>query len=221
MIELKHIYKSYHRQSVETKVLKDINFVIEKGTFTAIMGTSGCGKSTLLNILGCMDSFDSGEYLFEGTDIHNKSQRELAIFRNQKLGFIFQAFHLIDDMTAEENIQVPLGYAGISSKKRKEISDRLLERVGLKEKAKNKPSQLSGGQQQRIAIARALANHPTVLLADEPTGNLDYESGLEIMSLLKELNRYGMTIVMVTHDLNLASYADTHINMIDGKLLEK
>lgn len=131
------------------------------------------------------------------------------------------ALEQIDDMTAEENIQVPLGYAGISSKKRKEISDRLLERVGLKEKAKNKPSQLSGGQQQRIAIARALANHPTVLLADEPTGNLDYESGLEIMSLLKELNRYGMTIVMVTHDLNLASYADTHINMIDGKLVEK
>jgi len=219
MIELIDVNKSYKTREIKTEVLKDINLIINKGEFVSLMGPSGCGKSTLLNILGNMDRFDSGEYLFEKQNIKDMTSRQAAFFRNKKIGFIFQAFHLIDDMNAIENVQVPMGYAGLSSGVRKERAKILLEKVCLLEKSKNHPSQLSGGQQQRVAIARALANHPDVLLADEPTGNLDHDSGIEIMNVLKKLNEEGMTIIMVTHDSNVAEYSKRKIKMLDGKIV--
>lgn len=220
MIELKNICKSYQTKSQKVDALKNISFLIDNKDYIAIMGRSGCGKSTLLNILGCMDKYDSGEYLFEGKDIKSLSGKELAYFRNKEIGFVFQAFNLIDDMTVRENIEVPLGYANVPKKKRKARALELLSQVDLYEKANNYPSQLSGGQQQRIAIARALANNPKIILADEPTGNLDYHSGVDIMNLLSECNALGTTIILVTHDTSIASYAKKTVNMFDGNFID-
>jgi putative ABC transport system ATP-binding protein len=218
MIELKNIRKVYGNKGVETVALNGIDLKIETGEFVSIMGRSGCGKTTLLNILGCIDRFNEGTYLFEGVDVSSLTSNQLAEFRNKKLGFVFQSFNLVDGMTAQENVEIPLGYAGIPNKRRKEIAYEMLHKVSLSDKAKNYPGQLSGGQQQRVAIARALANNPQLILADEPTGNLDTKSGVDIMALLKSLNEAGVTIVLVTHDKSVSSYASREILMEDGRI---
>jgi putative ABC transport system ATP-binding protein len=219
-IQLKNIKKIYLGSGVSTIALKKISLTFENGEFTAIMGRSGCGKTTLLNILGCMDAFDEGEYIFEDNSIKDYSENALAAFRNKKIGFVFQAFNLINEMTVFENVEVPLGYAGVSTKERKERCEYLLEQVGLLDKLKNHPTQLSGGQQQRVAIARALAMEPAVILADEPTGNLDSKNGTEIMELLKGMNEKGKTIIMVTHDMNLSKYAKRIVTLNDGEIVD-
>ncbi|MDF2686423.1 MAG: macrolide transporter ATP-binding protein [Clostridia bacterium] len=219
-IQLKNVTKIYRGVNVETVALKNISISFENGEFTAIMGRSGCGKTTLLNILGCMDTFDDGEYIFEDKNIKGCSENALAAFRNKKIGFIFQAFNLINEMTVFKNVEVPLGYAGISAKERKERCEYLLEQVGLSDKLKNHPTQLSGGQQQRVAIARALAMEPAVILADEPTGNLDSKNGTEIMELLKDMNEKGKTIIMVTHDNTLSKYAKRTVTLSDGEIVD-
>lgn len=220
MIKVNNIRKIYKGQGVQTEALKGVSFDIMPSEFVAIMGRSGCGKTTLLNILGCMDEFDNGEYLFCGTSIKVLSSKELAQFRNKKIGFVFQAFNLINEMNALENVEVPLGYAGIPRKLRRDIACELLNKVGLGNKIQNKPGQLSGGQQQRVAIARALANKPDIILADEPTGNLDNTNGVEVMDLLKELNRNGTTLVIVTHDEKVAEYAKRKIILDDGIIVK-
>lgn len=219
MIELKQIVKHYGKGDNVTEALKGVSLQIEKGEFVAITGHSGCGKSTLLNILGGMDRQTEGEYLYDGTDVSRMSEKELAGFRNRHIGFVFQAFHLAGELTALENVALPLGYAGVGAKERKERAKVLLDRVGLSEKYKAHPAKLSGGEMQRVAIARAMANHPQVLLADEPTGNLDRENGEMVMKILRELNKEGMTIIMVTHDLELAAMADRCIRMADGDII--
>lgn len=219
MIELKQIVKHYGKGDNVTEALKGVSLQIEKGEFVAITGHSGCGKSTLLNILGGMDRQTEGEYFYDGTDVSRMSEKELAGFRNRHIGFVFQAFHLAGELTALENVALPLGYAGVGAKERKERAKVLLDKVGLSEKYKAHPAKLSGGEMQRVAIARAMANHPQVLLADEPTGNLDRENGEMIMKILRELNQEGMTIIMVTHDLELAAMADRCIRMADGNII--
>lgn len=219
MIELKQIVKHYGKGDNVTEALKGVSLQIEKGEFVAVTGHSGCGKSTLLNILGGMDRQTEGEYLYDGTDVSRMSEKELAGFRNRHIGFVFQAFHLAGELTALENVALPLGYAGVGAKERKERAKVLLDRVGLSEKYKAHPAKLSGGEMQRVAIARAMANHPQVLLADEPTGNLDRENGEMVMKILRELNKEGMTIIMVTHDLELAAMADRCIRMADGDII--
>lgn len=220
MIELKSISKTYKGKGIQTKALKEIDLKINQGEFVAIMGKSGCGKTTLLNILGCMDGFDEGEYLFNNSNISDLDKKELALFRNENIGFIFQAFHLVNDMTAVENVELPMGFAGVKIKEMRNRAMKLLEYVGLEEKASHRPTELSGGQQQRVAIARALANNPKVIFADEPTGNLDEECGTQVMNLLKELNeKNDVTIIMVTHDPDIAKYADYIIHMRDGRII--
>lgn len=217
MIELKNISKSYKRKTLLTNVLKNVSLKVNQGDFLAIMGKSGCGKTTLLNILGCMDDFDEGEYLFDNISIRKYGEKKLARLRNQNIGFIFQSFNLINDMTAVENVELPMGFAGLDKNKMRQTAYKLLDDMGLKEKASNMPLELSGGQQQRVAIARALSNNPKIILADEPTGNLDEESGTQVMKLLKNLNKEkNVTIVMVTHDDSISKYANCVIQMKDG-----
>lgn len=215
MIKMNHLNKTYY-SGIEVQALKEVNLVIEKGEFILIVGKSGSGKSTLLNVIGCMDGYDSGEYFFFDQDVRNLSGRELAQFRNRKVGFVFQSFQLVNELTVGENIEMPMGIAGVPGNERKKRRKELLEMVGLAEKENCRPLQLSGGQQQRVAIARALANHPEVLLCDEPTGNLDETNGIKIMELLKKLNQEGTTVVMVTHDLTLKQYADRIIEIKNG-----
>ncbi len=218
MIKINNLNKTYNN-GIKVQALRDVNLVIEQGEFILIVGKSGSGKSTLLNIIGCMDGYDSGEYLFLNQDVKSLSSRELARFRNRKIGFVFQSFQLINELTVGENIEMSMGIAGVSGTERKKRVAELLEMVGLKEKEKSRPLQLSGGQQQRVAIARALANNPDVLLCDEPTGNLDEENGIKIMELLKALNQKGATIIMVTHDLTLKQYASRIVEMKDGRIV--
>lgn len=219
LIRMEQIVREYGKGSSQTRALKGVSLQVEKGEFVAITGVSGCGKSTLLNIMGGMDRQTEGEYYYDDAPVSGLSERELAKFRNRNIGFVFQAFHLAKELTAMENVALPLGYAGIGGKERKERAKALLDRVGLSEKYKAHPTKLSGGEMQRVAIARALANHPQTLLADEPTGNLDYENGRVIMKLLRELNEEGTTIIMVTHDRELADLADRKICMSDGKIV--
>lgn len=218
---LKDIVKRYENGKKKhrnvTEALRGVNLSIAKGEFVAITGRSGCGKSTLLNIMGGMDRQTSGEYLFHGEKIDDMNTRALARFRNQSIGFVFQAFYLAKELNAIDNVAMPLGYAHVGSRERKRRAEEALAAVGLSEKLRARPSQLSGGEQQRVAIARAIINHPAVLLADEPTGNLDYENGQKIMDLLHRLHEDGLTIVMVTHDLALAKQADRIIHMEDGR----
>lgn len=218
---LKDIVKRYEigkkKNRNVTEALRGVNLSIAEGEFVAITGRSGCGKSTLLNIMGGMDRQTSGEYLFRGEKIDDMNARALARFRNQSIGFVFQAFYLAKELNAIDNVAMPLGYAHVSSRERKRRAEEALAAVGLSEKLRARPSQLSGGEQQRVAIARAIINHPAVLLADEPTGNLDYENGQKIMDLLHRLHEDGLTIVMVTHDLALANQADRIIHMEDGR----
>lgn len=219
LIRMEQIVREYGKGSSQTRALKGVSLQVEKGEFVAITGASGCGKSTLLNIMGGMDRQTEGEYYYDDAPVAGLSERELAKFRNCNIGFVFQAFHLAKELTAVENVALPLGYAGIGGKERKERAKALLDRVGLSEKYKAHPTKLSGGEMQRVAIARALANHPQTLLADEPTGNLDYENGRAIMKLLRELNEEGTTIIMVTHDRELADLADRKICMADGNIV--
>lgn len=219
MITLKKIEKVYGAGQNTFKALDGISLEIKKGEFVAIVGASGSGKSTLLNIIGCMDSPTGGEYFFENENILNKKYKQLAAFRNKKIGFVFQSFNLADDCTAAENVEMPLGYAGIKKAQRIERVEKILSEVGLSEKAKNFPKQLSGGQQQRVAIARALVNDPELILADEPTGNLDTYNSAQIMDLFQKIHRdSNRTIIMITHNPELAEQADRVIRITDGRI---
>lgn len=219
MIKITNLKKVYTGKNISTVALNDISLEIKKTEFVTIMGRSGCGKTTLLNVLGCMDSFNEGEYFFNGVSIKMLKGKELARFRNKSIGFIFQAFNLVNEMTALENVEIPLGYAGVSRRQRKEIAFEMLKEVGLADKACNYPGQLSGGQQQRVAIARALANKPDIILADEPTGNLDYKNGMEIMELLRNFNYNGTTLILVTHDERVAEYGKRIVVLDDGNII--
>lgn len=207
MIELKNVKKVYSTKEVETVALQNVSVSIKEGEFVMLLGRSGCGKTTLLNILGGIDTMTEGSYLFEGIEMSGLKGKQLADFRNQKVGYVFQAYYLIDELDAIHNVEVPLGYAGIKKAERRARAKEALLKVSLEDRLKHYPSQLSGGQQQRVAIARAIVNNPRVLLADEPTGNLDEENCQSIMQLLAELNKQGTTIIMVTHDVSLTEYA--------------
>jgi putative ABC transport system ATP-binding protein len=221
MVKLTEVMKIYRMGTVEVPALKGVSLTVEAGGFTAIMGPSGCGKSTLLNILGCLDRPTSGSVAIDGVEVANMSKAELAAVRNQKVGFIFQNFHLLHQVSALANVMLPFLYSNYPKGQRRERAMELLRLVGLEGRALHKPFELSGGQQQRVAIARALVNHPKLILADEPTGNLDSHSGLEIMALLECLNREGMTILMVTHDPQLGAHAARIIHLKDGKILRE
>lgn len=218
ILELKNIKKFYGKGELRNNVLVDINLNIKKGDFISIMGTSGCGKSTLLNIIGCLDKFDEGEYLINGKAIEEKY---LSSIRNRNFGFIVQDFALIENYTVEENVIIPLEYEKISKKEKKEKVIKILEKFKLSEKLYSYPRELSGGQQQRVAIARALINNPNIILADEPTGALDNKNTKIIMEILKELNKSGNTIIIVTHDQEVANYCNRKLYLEDGKLKEK
>lgn len=223
MIILKQANKIFTTLEIETHALKDINLSIHKGDFISIMGPSGCGKSTLLNIIGLLDNLTSGELLIDGINVRNKTDKESALLRNEKFGFVFQSFHLIQTLNITHNIELPLLYSKkeIKPTTRKELIESVLEKVGLSHRMKHFPSQLSGGQCQRAAIARAIINNPEVILADEPTGNLDSKMGEEIMDLLLQLNQEGKTIIMVTHDKSIAQKTSKIIHMLDGEIIDR
>jgi len=221
MIELHDLSRVYRTSDVETTALNNVNLEIEKGEFIAIMGPSGCGKSTLLNILGMLDTPNSGSYNFLGENVANRSERELAIVRKQNIGFIFQSFNLIDELSVAENVELPLLYQKMPAKDRAERVQQVLERVNIAHRANHRPQQLSGGQQQRVAVARAVVTNPNLILADEPTGNLDTTNGEEVLTLLGQLNSDGTTIIMVTHDQGHADHASRVVNMLDGRVLSE
>ena len=218
ILELEHVYKDYIQGKMSVHILKDISLSVEEGEYLAIMGPSGSGKTTLMNIIGCLDKPTSGSYHLNGKDVLNYSDNELSDTRLYNIGFVFQSFHLLPKQTALENVYLPLIYAGISKKERIERATEALERVGLGDRLHFKPTQLSGGQQQRVAIARAIVNHPTILLADEPTGALDSSSGEQVMELFQKLNDEGITIIMITHDAEIASHAKRQAIIRDGIL---
>lgn len=220
MIEISNMYKTYKMGSNEINALNDVSISIKKHEFVAITGPSGSGKSTLMNMLGCLDTPTSGTYFLDGSEIEKLNDDQLADIRNLKIGFIFQGFNLLMKLTALENVELPLIYRGMSAKERHEKSKAALESVGLGERIYHKPNELSGGQQQRVAIARALVSNPPIILADEPTGNLDSKSGVEIMALLKELHKNGNTIILITHDNNIALQAERIIRIQDGEVFE-
>ena len=203
---------------LEVPVLKDVSLQVEKGDFLSIMGPSGSGKSTLMNIIGCLDLPTSGQYILNGEDVLQKNDKELAKLRNECIGFVFQTFNLLPRQSALENVELPLIYAGVKSARRREIAAEMLKKVGLEERMNFRPNQLSGGQQQRVAIARAMANSPSVLLADEPTGALDTKSGEQIMELFHVLNDEGVTIIMITHEPEIAEHAGRRMMIRDGEL---
>jgi putative ABC transport system ATP-binding protein len=220
LISLERISKIYRMGEAQIAALHEISLSIEHGEFLAIMGASGSGKTTLLNIIGCLDRPTSGKYLFEGDDITACSSDELARIRNRKIGFVFQSFNLLPRTAALENVELPLLYgSGLTGRKKHERALAMLKRVGLEDRMHHWPSQLSGGQQQRVAIARALVNRPSLILADEPTGNLDTRSGKEIMSVFEELNKEGITVVLVTHEDEIAEYAHRIIHVRDGQVI--
>jgi putative ABC transport system ATP-binding protein len=221
LIHLEGVTKVFVTDEVETHALAGIHLDIQKGEYLSIAGPSGCGKSTLLAILGLLDSPTEGTYILNGRPVQNLKLRERARIRNREIGFIFQAFNLIGDLTVYENVELPLTYRGMPGAERKTRVHDALERVGMSHRMKHYPSQLSGGQQQRVAVARALAGNPSILLADEPTGNLDSANGEAVMDLLRELHRGGATICMVTHDPRYASYADRNIHLFDGRVVEE
>ncbi|MCD7741323.1 MAG: ABC transporter ATP-binding protein [Ruminococcus sp.] len=221
MIRLKNICKSYQLGEVKVEVLKNVNLHVKPHEFVSILGPSGSGKSTLMNIIGCLDVPDSGDYILDGNYVDDCTDNELSDIRGKKIGFIFQQFNLLSDLTAYENVEMPLLYRKIPKSERRERTLKTLEQVGLKDRMDHKPSQLSGGQQQRVAIARVLAAEPSIILADEPTGNLDSTSGNEIMEIIKGLWRQGNTIVLITHDINVANQAQRKVYVRDGRLSSK
>ena len=218
LIDLKDIYKIYQMGSTQINALDGLDCTIDKGDYVALMGPSGSGKSTLMNVIGCLDSPSSGTYLLNGTNESTMTDDDLATVRNVEIGFVFQSFNLLPRTSALENVALPLVYAGVAKKERLERAQVVLEKVGLGDRGDHKPNELSGGQRQRVAIARALINNPSIVLADEPTGNLDSKSSLEIMALFEEIHAEGNTVVMVTHEENIAKYAKRTIRMIDGKM---
>ncbi len=218
IIELQDICKSYIQGTMVTPVLKNINFTMKEGEYTAIMGPSGSGKSTLMNLIGCLDQPTSGKYLLDGEDVSAYTDNQMSDIRLEKIGFVFQTFQLLPYMSAADNVALPLSYAGVSRRERKERAIEMLGKVGLSDRVSYLPNQLSGGQKQRVAIARAMINHPRILLADEPTGALDSTSGKQIMGLFRELNEDGVTILMITHDAEIASNADRIVEIRDGLL---
>jgi putative ABC transport system ATP-binding protein len=221
LIKLEGVSKIFYTDEVETHALSGIHLEIKKGEYIAIAGPSGCGKSTLLSILGLLDSPSEGSYTINGKAVADLKLSERARIRNREVGFIFQSFNLIGDLTVFENVELPLTYRGMKSNERKKRVSDALERVGMAHRAKHLPSQLSGGQQQRVAVARAVAGEPSILLADEPTGNLDSTNGESVMELLRELHRQGATICMVTHDPRYARHADRSIHLFDGRVVEE
>ncbi|WP_294785064.1 ABC transporter ATP-binding protein [uncultured Eubacterium sp.] len=220
LLNLSHIYKDYQQEKLVVPVLKDVSLSVEEGEYVAIMGPSGSGKTTLMNIIGCLDLPTSGTYELAGDDVLKYKDRELADVRLNSIGFVFQSFHLLPRESALENVALPLIYAGMKKADREKRAAAALDRVGLADRVDFKPTQLSGGQKQRVAIARAMVNNPKILLADEPTGALDSKSGKQIMELFDRLNEEGVTIVMITHDAKIASYAKRVIRIIDGEIEE-
>ncbi|MGN0368188.1 MAG: ABC transporter ATP-binding protein [Wujia sp.] len=220
LLELKNIYKNYIQGSMEIPALKNVNLSISEGEYVAIMGPSGSGKSTLMNIIGCIDKPTSGSYHLDGVEIETCKDRELSVVRNRKIGFVFQNFNLLPRQSALDNVALPLQYAKVPLKKRKARAKEMLDMVGLSDRISFKPTQLSGGQKQRVAIARAMVAQPKILLADEPTGALDSKSGLQVMELFRTLHEQGVTIIMITHSDEIASYADRVIRIIDGEVFE-
>ena len=220
IVVMRDIEKVYSMGEEDHKVLKGISFSVEKGEFVAILGPSGSGKSTLMNILGCLDTPTSDEYILHNRPIQELDEEDLAKIRSREVGFIFQSFQLLPRMNAMRNVMLPLIYAGVPNSDREEIATKMLKRVGLEDKFYHFPNQLSGGQQQRVAIARALSTNPTILLADEPTGALDQKTGRQVMALFHELNEEGHTILMITHDASIAAHAGRIVRLLDGHLVE-
>ena len=218
ILELKGIYKNYQQGKMSVPVLKDVNFSMEEGEYVAIMGPSGSGKTTLMNIIGCLDKPTEGSFSLDGQDILTCSENDMSDLRLNKIGFVFQSFQLMPRESALDNVSLPLSYAGVKKKERKERAQKALERVGLGDRSGFRPTQLSGGQKQRVAIARAMVNNPKILLADEPTGALDQKSGKQIMELFQSLNDEGVTIVMITHDINIAKQAKRILHIVDGEI---
>lgn len=219
MITITNLNRVFRTQDLETTALSNINLQVNEGEFVAIMGPSGCGKSTLLSILGMLDSPSSGSFEFSGNDIAGYGENELAKLRKASVGFVFQSFNLIDELTVYENVELPLQYQNISKAERKQRVEAILKRVAIDHRAEHLPQQLSGGQQQRVAVARALVINPKLILADEPTGNLDSKNGDEVMAMLRELNREGTTVVMVTHSEKEGNYADRLVRLFDGQIM--
>ena len=219
IITVDNVNKTYKNGSLELQVLKNISFKVDKGEFLAIMGSSGSGKSTMMNILGCLDNQYEGKYILDGIDISKSTENELSEIRNKKIGFIFQSFNLLPRLTALENVELPLIYSSVPKEERHKRANELLEMVGLKERTHHRPNELSGGQRQRVAIARALVNNPSIILADEPTGNLDSKSEGEIIEILQKLNKMGKTIVIVTHEPNIGEIAERKIVFKDGEII--
>jgi len=219
VIEIKNLVKKYRTEEIETTAINNLELTINQGEFVAIMGPSGCGKTTLLNVIGMLDNANSGSYKILGNEVLSLKKKDLNALRNANIGFVFQNFNLIDDLSVFENVELPLVYAGVSAKERKERVNKILDRVGVMHRAGHFPQQLSGGQQQRVAVARALVNNPKIILADEPTGNLDSKFGNEVMNLLTDLNELGTTIIMVTHSNHDASFANRVVNLLDGQVV--
>lgn len=220
MIEVKDIVKRYVTGEIDFTALKEVSLKIEKGEFTSIMGPSGSGKSTMMNILGCLDRMDGGTYILNGSNVSHLSDKELAHIRNKEIGFVFQAFNLLPRMTVLENVELPMAYAGISKKERREKALTALDKVGLSDRVKHRPNEISGGQKQRVAIARAIVNTPAVIMADEPTGNLDTKSSVEIMRIFQDLNNEGATIIMVTHEADIAQHTKRIVRFRDGEIVD-
>ena len=220
LIEIKDVYKIYNPGENEVRALDGVSLTIDRGEFIAIVGQSGSGKSTLMNMLGLLDVCTSGSYMLDGVDVSTMKDDELSSIRNEEIGFIFQGFNLIPSLTAQANVELPLVYRGVKAAKRRELSTSALKRVGLEKRMNHLPNQMSGGQQQRVAIARAVAAKPPVILADEPTGNLDTSSGKEVMRILHELHEEGRTVILITHDNGIADEAERVIRIQDGKIIE-
>lgn len=220
VITMRNLSKIYKMGDNEVKALDNINLTVDEREFVSIVGPSGSGKSTLMNIIGCLDVMTEGEYYLNGNDTSKLNENKLAELRSSEIGFIFQSFNLLQKLTALENVELPMIYKGIPAKERYNRAVELLTMVGLEKRMHHKPTELSGGQQQRVAIARALANNPHLILADEPTGNLDSQSGKEVMKIIKELNERGNTIILITHDINVANQAKRTVKIMDGKIYE-
>ncbi|KZE46266.1 macrolide ABC transporter ATP-binding protein [Brevibacillus parabrevis] len=219
MLQVEGLTKSYKTGDSTLPILKGVSLLVEQGEFVAIMGPSGSGKSTFMNMLGCLDRPDTGSYILDGIEVSSLNDKQLAYVRNQKIGFVFQSFNLLARSTSLHNVELPMMYANVSRSERRNRATEALKRVGLGERMHHKPTQLSGGQKQRVAIARALVNRPAILLADEPTGNLDSRSGVEIMSIFQELHAQGVTIILVTHEMDIAQHAERIVTFKDGIII--